>query len=209
MTASEATLVPDSELGAHLLDTGPLLCFGASPELAAQYERHFLADASVPNAVHSELARHAQRPNAPGDPLRRASVTAAAKRALRRYHPLLQRALPAPAPNDRVLTAAMSRLRELAIRRGKTVGRLSNVGEAECITHAAALHAVVVTNDIDAAKVAAIAHLRAETVVDLTRRIVAAKVAPKPLFNELIRVAQSGIDVGDRPRSYIDLVPKH
>lgn len=199
----------DSDLGTHFLDTGPFFCLGGSRTLADLYDEAYVADARVAEAVAVEVNRRATAQTRPGDPHRRGATDAAARSAARRYHALLESAIPRPDPTPSELSTIEADLLARAQQKwpDRTHHPLAHRGESESIHGAESVNINFVSCDDDARRVAHSRGVRAETFVDVARRLARAQndVKPKRILGELHKLARSGIDIGDVVQSVLDL----
>lgn len=186
----------------HVLDSGPLLCLGGAPRLLQHYKARWAANTAWVEAVRDEMVRHARRDDGVGD-------------AARRYQGTGSRWLGEPAafsPGDVAVKGVLAEVRRLAAAGGRDgarhAGGKADLGEAQSIVHAGRERMVFLSSDDIARRVSRRCRVRAGTIVDLARVVVADdRSQAKPLSGELLALKRQGIDIGDRVNGHLDLHP--
>ncbi|MCC7128507.1 MAG: hypothetical protein IT192_06810 [Microbacteriaceae bacterium] len=198
------------ELGAHLLDTGPVLCLGGSPAIAELYDAEFGSDGKVVKVVADEVRGWAVVRVEPGDPDRISGVQRAGAAAVRRYaSSLLANVVAMPDSNQSGVDVILDELRayarrkrpDRAIRDGEHGGEAYSIYEAERIT------ARFISNDDGARLVSSCHSVSHESFVDLARRLSKCQrgLNPGQVVKELQTLMKDGVDTGDVVNSVLDL----
>lgn len=195
-------------LGEHVIDTGPLLCFGESVPLADLYDLLLLKDAAVVVAVRDELSRLSEN----SDPRRKAERRASSS-VRKRFGALLNAAVvpPTPEPDSmRELEAEMqARDREKEERKGReyhaTPGK--HRGEVESIHVATTQGRTFVSSDMPAGLAARGRGVAVDTFVDLAVRLMRGQheVKTRTIARELQRLVRVGLDIGGTVNGQLDL----
>lgn len=182
-------------------DSGPMLCLGASPTLRPAFDRQFRAPMRIAAAVHIEVKRISNEILQNGHPRSKRARKLAAQSALREYTAEFANATGRPDPPPSML----SNLEASMVEPGQHATK--HRGECESIYHAYVTSRGLVTNDNGAARASRNAQVRTVSFVDLNRHLLAIdrRLNRDDVAAELIRIARSGIDIGDRVGSALDL----
>lgn len=199
-------------LGAHLLDTGPMLCLGGSTVLADLYEKSHLIDGAIVAAVRDELRRHAadERPH---KRVQRRSASFANKR----FYPLLRDAVAPPTPTPTLMNALATEMHDREKAKEEQHDRvyhhnaLKHLGEVESIYAASQAGSTFVTSDIPAGAAARSRGVAVDTFVDLAVHLLRAQrlVKAKKVASELQGLQRSGLDIGGTVNGQLDLTTRY
>jgi len=197
---------PNSSLGVHFLDTGPLLCLGGSNRLAEMFDAGYLSLARVVEAVVQEIRRKATEP----PPQRGTGVRKAARAVQGRYRAtLLTQAIPSSVAESSELCKIRDTLSTLAQedRPNKGLHPSENLGEAECIHWAVLQSADLVTCDAVARKAAHQFYVTCWSFVDVVRVALADQtgVRRNEAYRDLLTLERSDINTGEHIYSQLDL----
>lgn len=182
-------------------DSGPLLCLGASDKLRPSLDRHFRSRMRVVAAVHDELHRQSTEFLRPGHTRDKRSRKKAAQAGLSIYQAEFAASVPRPNP----VPTSLSQLEDSMAEPGDHPTK--HRGECESVFHARNDGHGFVTNDGGAGRTSRRANIRTGTFVDLARGLLALdrQVSREDVATELVRLAGTGIDIGERVRSSLDL----
>lgn len=182
-------------------DSGPMLCLGTSSKLRPAFDRQFRSPMSIAAAVHVEVKRISNEPLRNGHHPSKRARKLAAQSALRAYEAEFSAAASRPEP----LPTMLVELEASMVEPGQNATK--NRGECESIYHAHVTNQGLVTNDSGATRSSRAARVRTVSFVDINRHLLTIdrRLNRDDVATELIRIARSGIDIGDRVRSALDL----
>lgn len=182
-------------------DSGPMLCLGASPMLQPSFNQFFRAHMHIADAVHREIVRISTEILRNGHPRVKQVRKRAAQAALGAYRSEFAGAIARPHPVPPVLSELEASMVEPGQHETK------NRGECESIYHASITSYGLVTNDSPAARSSRGSNVRTVSFVDVNRRLlrIDRRLDREDIASELIRIARSGIDIGDLVSSSLDL----
>lgn len=192
--------VPLHQIGLFY-DSGPLLCLGTSSTLRPAFDRQFRVLMRIADAVLVEVkcisTEHLRNGHPPSKRIRKL----AAQSALRVYEAEFSNAAARPNP----VPALLAGLEASMVEPGQHATK--NRGECESIYHASTTSHGLVTNDGGAARSSRSAKVRTVTFLDVNRHLLSIdrRLDRVDVATELIRIARSGIDIGGRLDSPLDL----
>lgn len=186
----------------YVLDTGPLLCLGAGKPFMTAFLQRCYGRTHWVGAVRDELARQARG----SGPLQRAASRYSGRGASWLPSPV-DLSGPESAAEVAGVLAEVQRCSSVAPQNRKR-GMNPDLGEAQSIVHAERTANVLMSHDNAALRVARARRVRAVTLVDLARRLVAeGSHKPAPLVAEFQKLRQTGLDIGGVVNGVLDLAP--
>ncbi len=189
----------------YVVDTGPLLCLGASKVLRDLVKPRCHGATDWVAAVKAEL-EHRSRGHGP--------VASAARSYAGTGASWLPPAIAFTAADESDLTPIHDHLRRLAAAKSGSPARnmstdpRAHLGEAQSILHATRHARTLLAHDTDARTVAGARGIASATLVDLARRFVSEGESPKRLSSEFQILSQDGFDADEYVRSQLDLYPR-
>lgn len=199
----------DKDLGPHILDAGPVFCLGGSEYLADLYDRFFLADSQIVDAVANEVFYRGGQQEIAGNKDRKNELRRAAARAAVRYRDLLESSVERPDPVPQALTDLERVFKVRALAKGRVGFQhdLAHRGESESIHHAMRGTSMFLSCDQDAREVAEMNGIVVGSFVEIVRRIRRSdrSIKHKRLGNELFALGRKSIDIGEHFQGELDL----